>query len=53
MGERALKFLVVLLCAINAAVWLMYTESPVMAMLWAGTGVGMLVWIGDDVRRRW
>lgn len=52
MGERALKLMVVLLCAINAAIWFFYTESPVMAFLWSGVAVGFLVWIADDVRRR-
>lgn len=53
MGERALKFVVVLLCAVNSAVWLLYTESRFMSLLWGGTAVGFLVWIADDVRRRW
>ena len=53
MGERALKFMVVLLCVVNAAVWFLYTESPVMAALWAAVAVGFLAWIADDVRRRW
>jgi hypothetical protein len=51
MGERALKLMVVLLCAVNAAVWLSYTESPFMATLWGATALGFIGWIADDVRR--
>jgi len=52
MGERALKLMVVLLCSINAAVWLLYTESLLMGLAWGGTAVGFLIWIGQDIRRR-
>jgi hypothetical protein len=52
MGERALKLMVVLLCAINATVWFLYTQSTLMGLLWGGTGLGFLIWIADDVRRR-
>lgn len=52
MGERALKLMVVLLCAINCAVWLLYTESRMMAIAWGGIAIGFVVWILDDVRRR-
>ena len=51
MGIRALKLLVVLLCGINAAVWLLYTESPVMAMLWVATAITFIIWIGNDIRK--
>ena len=51
MGERALKFFVVLLCSINAATWFLYTESILMGLAWAGTAIGFLVWIARDVRR--
>ncbi|MBA3506626.1 MAG: hypothetical protein H0T80_12710 [Betaproteobacteria bacterium] len=50
MGVRALKLLVILLCGINAAVWLLYTESPVMAMLWVATAIAFIVWITVDIR---
>lgn len=52
MGERALKFMVVLLSGINAAIWFYYTESTMMGILWAGTAAAFLIWIADDVRRR-
>lgn len=51
MGNRALKLMVILLCCVNAAMWLFYTESPVMAMAWGGVAVGFFVWILDDMRR--
>jgi len=50
MGVRALKVLNVLLCGINAAVWLLYTESTMMAALWAATAIGFIIWIASDVR---
>lgn len=50
MGVRALKLLNILLCSINAAVWLLYTESLVMAMLWAGTAIAFIIWITVDIR---
>ena len=52
MGERALKLMVVLLCSINAAVWLSYTQSTLMGVAWLGTALGFLIWIADDIRRR-
>jgi hypothetical protein len=52
MGERALKLMVVLMCSINAAVWILYTESLWMGLGWIGLAIGFLVWIGDDIRRR-
>jgi membrane protein YdbS with pleckstrin-like domain len=51
-GERALKLMVVLLCAINCAVWLFYTESTFMAIAWGGIAIGFVIWIMDDIRRR-
>lgn len=43
--------MVILLSTINAAMWLLYTESPVMAGFWAVIAVGFFFWILDDVRR--
>jgi membrane protein YdbS with pleckstrin-like domain len=51
VGNRALKLLVILLCCINAAMWLFYTESALMAMLWGAVAFGFFVWIIDDMRR--
>ena len=51
MGNRFLKLLVVLLSSVNAVMWEIYTHSPLMAMLWAGTAVAFVGWIIDDIRR--
>lgn len=51
MGNRALKLMVILLCCINSAMWLFYTESTVMAMVWGAVAIGFLFWIVDDMRR--
>ena len=51
MGARALKWLVVVLCSINALMWLLYTESPVLAALWSATAAGFVAWIVDDGRK--
>ncbi len=51
MGTRALKLMVILLSCINAAMWLFYTESVLMAMVWGAVAVAFLVWTIDDMRR--
>jgi hypothetical protein len=51
MGNRALKLMVILLCTINAVMWQVYTEAPLIAAVWAGTAVGFALWIADDMRR--
>jgi hypothetical protein len=51
MGDRLLKVGVIILCGINAAMWELYTEAPLMASLWAGTALGFVVWIVKDMRR--
>jgi membrane protein YdbS with pleckstrin-like domain len=51
VGNRALKLMVILLCGINSAMWLFYTESPLMAIVWGAVAVGFFVWIIDDIRR--
>jgi len=50
-GARALKVMVIFLCGINFAMWLLYTESPTMAAIWMGTAVAFLFWLLDDMRR--
>jgi hypothetical protein len=45
MGARALKLMVILLCSINSLIWLSYTQSPIMALVWAGTAIGFVFWI--------
>ena len=51
VGTRALKLMVILLSCINAAMWLFYTESALMAMVWGGVAIAFFVWIIDDMRR--
>jgi membrane protein YdbS with pleckstrin-like domain len=51
VGNRALKLMVILLCCINSAMWLFYTESMVMAMIWGAVALGFFFWIVDDMRR--
>jgi len=51
MGNRILKVAVVLLCCVNTAMWELYTESTLMALLWGAIAVAFVVWIVDDIRR--
>jgi membrane protein YdbS with pleckstrin-like domain len=51
VGNRLLKVMVVLLSTINALMWKYYTESTMMAIVWAGIAVAFVVWIIDDLRR--
>jgi membrane protein YdbS with pleckstrin-like domain len=51
VGDRLLKVAVVFLCSINAAMWELYTESTIMALLWATTAVAFVIWIGKDINR--
>jgi len=51
MGNRVLKLMVILLCSINAATWELYTESRIMAIMWAAIVVAFIIWIIDDMRR--
>jgi uncharacterized membrane protein YoaT (DUF817 family) len=51
MGNRALKLMVILLSCINAAMWLFYTESTLMAIVWGAVAIGFFIWIIDDMRR--
>jgi len=46
-----LKVAVVFLCTVNALMWEFYTESRMMAIVWAAIAVGFVVWIARDVRR--
>jgi membrane protein YdbS with pleckstrin-like domain len=51
LGNRLLKLMVILLCTINALMWEYYTESTIMAIVWACIAVGFVFWIADDMRR--
>jgi membrane protein YdbS with pleckstrin-like domain len=50
-GTRLLKVAVVFLCSVNTVMWEYYTQSRMMAMLWAAIAVGFVVWIVKDMRR--
>ena len=52
MGESLLKFTVILLSTINAAVWQFYTQSTAMALVWVAVAIGFTYWMGDDLRRK-
>jgi hypothetical protein len=52
VGARILKLFVVLLCTINAAMWQLYTQMPMMALAWTGVAIGFVFWIMDDIRRQ-
>jgi hypothetical protein len=51
MGNRLLKLVVVILCSVNAAMWELYTESTIMALVWVAIAIAFVVWIASDVRR--
>lgn len=46
------KVAVVLLSSINAVMWEVYTESRLMAAVWAMIAIGFAVWIKRDAARR-
>ncbi|HTS22542.1 MAG TPA: hypothetical protein VMN79_12135 [Casimicrobiaceae bacterium] len=51
VGDRLLKVAVVFLCTINAAMWELYTESTVMALIWGAIAIGFVIWIAKDMKR--
>ena len=51
VGNRLLKLTVILLCMVNCLMWEVYTESTIMAIVWAGIALGFVFWIIDDMRR--
>jgi hypothetical protein len=52
MGNDLLRIAVVILSSINAVMWEFYTESTIMAAVWAGIAVAFLVWTIRDIRYR-
>ena len=50
-GTRLLKLTVILLCCVNTAMWELYAEATIMALLWLGIALGFVFWIADDIRR--
>jgi hypothetical protein len=51
VGNVLTKFAVVLLSSINAVLWEVYTEAPVMAAVWAAIAVWFVIWIVRDRNR--
>ncbi len=52
MGNDLLRFAVVLLSTINSVMWEFYTESTIMAIVWAAIAVAFLVWALREIRNR-
>jgi hypothetical protein len=52
VGNVLTRFAVVLLSSINAVLWEVYTEAPVMAAVWAAIAVWFIIWIIRDARNR-
>jgi membrane protein YdbS with pleckstrin-like domain len=52
LSNALLRAAVVLLCSVNAVMWEVYTEAPVMATLWAAVAVGFVIWMIYDARHR-
>ena len=52
MANDLLKFAVVILSTINAVMWEFYTESTIMAIVWAAIAISFLVWAMRDIRNR-
>ena len=52
LGNALLKIAVVFLCSVNAVMWEVYTEAPVMATLWAAIALGFVIWMIYDARHR-
>ena len=48
--DRPLKVAVVILCAMDSAMWLLYSESVVMAIVWAAIAIAFIVWIVKDIQ---
>ncbi|TMG86067.1 MAG: hypothetical protein E6H78_05160 [Betaproteobacteria bacterium] len=46
------KLAVVLLSSVNAVMWEVYTESRLMAAVWAMIAIGFAVWMKRDAARR-
>jgi hypothetical protein len=48
--ERPLKIAVVILCTMDAGLWLAYAGSVVMALVWAAIAIGFVFWIARDIK---
>ena len=51
-GDLLTRFAVVLLSSINSVMWGVYTESRLMAAVWAMIAIGFAVWMKRDLARR-
>ena len=51
LGDVMTRFAVVLLCSINAVMWWIYTEAPVIATMWAGVALAFVIWILKERNR--
>jgi hypothetical protein len=52
MGNNLLRIAVVILSSINCVMWEFYTESTLMAVIWAAIAVSFLVWTVREIRNR-
>jgi len=52
VANDLLKIAVVILSSINAVMWKFYTESTVMAVIWAAIAITFAVWTIRDIRHR-
>jgi hypothetical protein len=52
VGTTLTRMAVVLLSSVNAVMWDVYTESPVMAGIWLAIAIGFLGWMLYDARNR-
>jgi hypothetical protein len=52
MGNDLLRFAVVMLSTINSVMWEFYTESTLMAIIWAAIAMVFLVWALREIRNR-
>ena len=51
LSDVLTRFAVVLLCSINAVMWWIYTEAPVIATMWAIVAVAFAIWIVKESNR--
>jgi hypothetical protein len=51
VGDVMTRLAVVLLSSINAVMWWIYTEAPVIATMWAIIAVAFAIWIAKESSR--
>jgi hypothetical protein len=52
VANDLLKIAVVILSSINTVMWKFYTESTLMAVIWAAIAIAFAVWTVRDIRYR-